>query len=69
MERVLTGIVGGIVDHIAILVIWLSQWTALNEEGQIGLLTVTVLKRSERLHTGLQPFHRLYVEVHADRVT
>ena len=68
MERVLTGIVGRIVDDLAIFIVWLCQRTAFNQEGQIGLLAVTILKRSERLHTSFQPFHRLYVEVHTDGV-
>ena len=69
MERILAGIVCRIVDHVAILVVGLGQRAALNEEGQIGLLAVAVLKRTESLNAGLQPLDGLDVEVDADGVT
>ena len=69
MIRILTRIMGRIINDVTLIVIRLCQWTALDEIRQIGLLTIAVLKRSEGLYTGLQPFHGLDIEVHADRVT
>ena len=51
MVWILAGIVSGIVNHIAVLIVRLGKWAALDEEWQIGFLAIAVLERTECLYT------------------
>ena len=69
MIWILARIVCGIINDDAVLVVRMGERAALDEEGEVGLLAVTILERTEGLHTGLEPLGGLDVEVDADGVT
>ena len=69
MIWILARIVCGIINDDAVLVVRMGERAALDEEGEVGLLSVTILERTEGLHTGLEPLGGLDVEVDADGVT
>ena len=67
--RILARIVCGIINDDAVLVVRMGERAALDEEGEVGLLSVTILERAECLHTGLEPLGGLDIDVDADGVT